>query len=115
MGETWPIELGYPLSWDNSAEIRPGLSSGGPLRQVAYASESGGFQKGNAAMQSVKVRKSGISAENAAEVIQRGLGEGYQVQPDGGAEVLVRKGMFGRAKVRLREEAGGTVFEVTGV
>ena len=39
-------------------------------------------------MQSVKVRKSGISAENAAQVIQRGLGESYQVQPDGGAEVL---------------------------
>lgn len=65
-------------------------------------------------MQNVKVRKSGISAESAAEVIKRGLGEGYQVEPDGGAEVLVRKGTFGRAKVRLREEPGGTVFEVTG-
>jgi hypothetical protein len=65
-------------------------------------------------MKSVKVRKSGISAEQAADVIRRGLGAGYQVQPEGGAEVLVRKGTFGRAKVRLREEPGGTVFEVTG-
>jgi hypothetical protein len=65
-------------------------------------------------MQSVKVRKSGISAENAAQVIQRGLGDDYQVQPDGGAEVLVRKGTFGRARVRLRDEPGGTLFEVTG-
>jgi hypothetical protein len=65
-------------------------------------------------MQSVKVRQSGISAENAAEVIQRGLGESYQVQPDGGAEILVRKGTFGRARVRLRDEAGGTLFEVRG-
>jgi hypothetical protein len=65
-------------------------------------------------MHSVKVRKSGISAEDAADVIKRGLGEGYQVQPSGGAEILVRKGTFGRARVRLREEPGGTVFEVTG-
>ena len=66
-------------------------------------------------MQSVKIRKSGISAENAADVIRRGLGDGYQVQPDGGAEVIVRKGTFGRAKVRIREEPGGTVFGVNGV
>jgi hypothetical protein len=65
-------------------------------------------------MQSVKVRKSGISAENAAQVIQRGLGDDYQVQPDGGAEILVRKGTFGRAKVRLTDEPGGTLFEVRG-
>jgi hypothetical protein len=65
-------------------------------------------------MKSVKVRKSGISAENVAEVIQRGLGEGYTAQADGGAEVLVRKGMFGRAKVRLREEGDGTTFDVNG-
>ncbi|HEX6522782.1 MAG TPA: hypothetical protein VF070_22685 [Streptosporangiaceae bacterium] len=65
-------------------------------------------------MTSVKVRRSGISAEDAAEVIRRGLGEGYQVQPSGGAEILVRKGTFGRAKVRLREEPGGTVFDVNG-
>jgi hypothetical protein len=65
-------------------------------------------------MQNVKVRKTGISAEDAAEVIRRGLGEGYRVEPSGGAEVLVRKGTFGRAKVHLREEPGGTMFEVHG-
>jgi hypothetical protein len=63
-------------------------------------------------MQSVKARKSGISTENAAQVIQRGLGGDYQVQPDGGTEILVRKGTFGRAKVRLHDEPGGTLFEV---
>ena len=66
-------------------------------------------------MQSVKVRKSGITPAAAADVIRRGLGEGYQVEPEGGAEVLVRKGTFGRAKVRIREEPGGTVFDVSGV
>jgi hypothetical protein len=66
-------------------------------------------------MQSVKVRKSGITPVAAAVVIHRGLGEQYQVEPQGGAEVLVRKGTFGRAKVRIREEPGGTVFDVSGV
>jgi hypothetical protein len=65
-------------------------------------------------MQSVKVRKSGISAEQAADVIRRGLGDDYKVTPEGSAEVLVRKGSMGRAKVLIREEEGGTRFEVRG-
>jgi hypothetical protein len=39
-------------------------------------------------MQSVKVRANGVSAQQAAEVIRRGLGAGYQVAADGGADVL---------------------------
>jgi len=64
-------------------------------------------------MQSVRVRKSDISPADAADVIQRGLGERYTVRVDDGA-ILVRKGGTGRAKVRLRQEAGSTVFEVRG-
>jgi hypothetical protein len=63
-------------------------------------------------MASVKVRKTGISAEQAADVLRRGLGESYRVEPEG-AGVRVRKGV-GRAKVNFHEEAGGTVFEVRG-
>jgi hypothetical protein len=64
-------------------------------------------------MTSVKVRKTGISAEQATDVLQRSLGESYRVEPAGGAEVRIRKGI-GRAKVNFHEEAGGTVFEVHG-
>jgi hypothetical protein len=64
-------------------------------------------------MASIKVRKTGISAEQAADVLRRGLGESYRVEPEGGAAVRVRKGI-GIAKVNFREEAGGTVFEVRG-
>jgi hypothetical protein len=64
-------------------------------------------------MQSVKVRRSQISAEQAAEVIRSQLGGGYQVQADGSATLHVRKGMA-KAKVSLHDEPGGTVFDVQG-
>lgn len=64
-------------------------------------------------MQTVKVRRSGISAEQAAEAIRSGLGGGYQVQADGSAVLRVSKGLA-RAKVSLRGEPGGTVFDVHG-
>jgi hypothetical protein len=64
-------------------------------------------------MQSVKVRRSRISADQAAEVIRLGLGSEYQVEADGDAMLHVRKGMA-RAKVSLRGEPGGTVFDVSG-
>jgi hypothetical protein len=64
-------------------------------------------------VQSVKVRRSGISAEQAAEVIRYGLGSGYQVQTAGDATLRIRKGLA-RAKVSLRGEPGGTVFEIRG-
>jgi hypothetical protein len=64
-------------------------------------------------MASVKVRKTGISAEQAADVLRRGLGESYRVELEGGGAVRVRKGI-GRAKVDFHEEPGGTVFEVRG-
>lgn len=64
-------------------------------------------------MQSVKVRRSQISAQQAAEVIRDGLGGGYQVEADGDGLLRVRKGLA-RAKVSLRGEPGGTVFDVQG-
>jgi hypothetical protein len=64
-------------------------------------------------VQTVKVRRSGISAEQAAAAIRSGLGSDYQVQADGNAILRVRKGLA-RAKVSLRGEPGGTVFDVRG-
>jgi len=64
-------------------------------------------------MQSVKVRRSQVSAEQAAEVIRTQLGGAYQVEPDGSAMLHVRKGLA-KAKVSLRAEPGGTVFDVQG-
>ena len=64
-------------------------------------------------MQSVKVRRSQISAEQAAEVIRSQLGGGYQVQADGSTTLHVRKGLA-KAKVSLHDEPGGTVFDVQG-
>lgn len=64
-------------------------------------------------MQTVKVQRSGISTEQTAEVVRRGLGGGYQVQADGDTQVRVRKGLA-RATVSLRSEPDGTVFDVTG-
>ncbi len=64
-------------------------------------------------MQSVKVRRSQISAEQAAEVIRDQLGGACQVETDSETVLKVRKGL-GRATVSLRSEPGGTVFEVQG-
>ena len=64
-------------------------------------------------MQSVKVRRSQVSAEQAAAVIRDQLGGAYQVEPDGSAILHVRKGLA-KAKVSVRDEPGGTVFDVQG-
>jgi hypothetical protein len=64
-------------------------------------------------MQSVKVRRSGISAVRAADVLRSELGSGYDVQTVDDATLRIRKGLA-RAKVTVRTESGGTVFEVTG-
>jgi len=64
-------------------------------------------------MQSVKVRRSQIPAGQAAEVIRDQLGSGYRIEAGDDATLHVRKGL-GRAKVSLRSEPGGTVFDVQG-
>jgi hypothetical protein len=64
-------------------------------------------------MQSVRVRRSGLTADRAADVLRGELGNGYEIQPVDDGTLHIRKGLA-RAKVRLRAEPGGTVFEVTG-
>jgi hypothetical protein len=64
-------------------------------------------------MQSVKVRRSGITAARAADVLRSELGTGYDVQAVDDSTLQIRKGLA-RAKVTVRTESGGTVFEVTG-
>jgi hypothetical protein len=64
-------------------------------------------------MHSVKVQQSGISADQAAEVVRHGLGDAYQVQADGDTQLHVSKGMA-RATVSLRAGPDGTVFDVSG-
>jgi len=64
-------------------------------------------------MQSVKVRRSGISAARAADVLRSELGSGYEVQELDDGTLQIRKGLA-RAKVTVRSESGGTVFEVSG-
>ena len=64
-------------------------------------------------MQTVKVQRSGITADQAAEVLRRGLGGEYQVQADGDSELSVSKGLA-RAKVSLRSGPDGTDFDVSG-
>jgi hypothetical protein len=64
-------------------------------------------------MQSVKVRRSEISADQAADILRSSLGGDYQVQSGSDGVLLVRKGLA-RAKVSMRTEPGGTVFDVSG-
>jgi hypothetical protein len=63
-------------------------------------------------MHNVKVHRTGISLNDVADVVRNGLGEGSSVEPDGDS-LKVRKGA-GKAVVRMREESGGTAFEVSG-
>jgi hypothetical protein len=65
-------------------------------------------------MQTVKVRRSGISEDQATEVILNGLGPGYRVEPGGEGAFRVRRGGVAKAKVSFRDEPGGTVFDVRG-
>jgi len=64
-------------------------------------------------MQSVKVRRCGISAARAADVLRGELGSGHDVQEIDDATLHIQKGLA-RARVSLRAEPGGTLFEVSG-
>ena len=66
-------------------------------------------------MPQVKVRRHGISAEDAAAVIRGGLpGEQLEITQRGDRELEVRKNFFVHATVSISEEPGGTVFNVRG-
>jgi hypothetical protein len=64
-------------------------------------------------MQSVKVRRDGISPSEAAGVLRSELGSDYDVQSSDDGVVHIRKG-FARVKMVVRSEAGGTVFDLSG-
>jgi hypothetical protein len=63
-------------------------------------------------MQSVRVGRSGISADEAATVLRAALGAGYQVEPEEEG-LVIRKGLS-RAKVDIRSEERGTIFDISG-
>lgn len=63
-------------------------------------------------MPQVKVRSRGISADETAAVIRAALGDKLQIVPLGETELEVRRSYFGRARVSITEEPGGTVFNV---
>ena len=65
-------------------------------------------------MPDVKVRRTGIRADEASAAIRDALGTGYQVTETGERDLEVRKNAFIRAKVSMSEEPGGTLFHVRG-
>jgi len=66
-------------------------------------------------MPQVKVRRRGISAEEAATVIRAGLpGQNLQITQRGERELEISKNFFVHATVGISEEPGGTVFDVRG-
>ena len=64
-------------------------------------------------MQSVKVRRTGISAGQVAEVLRGALGSEYEVRAQDDGTLIVSKGTS-KAVVSSRVESGGTVFDVSG-
>jgi hypothetical protein len=64
-------------------------------------------------MQSVKVHKSGVSTDEAAEVLRAELGSDYQVERQDDGTLIVHRGMA-KAVVTVRAEHGGTVFDIAG-
>jgi hypothetical protein len=65
-------------------------------------------------MPEVKVRRTGIRADEASAAIKAALGTGYEVTQTGERDIEVRKSAFVRAKVSMSEEPGGTLFRVRG-
>jgi len=65
-------------------------------------------------MPDVKVRRTGIRADEASTAIKDALGAGYEVSQTGERDLEVRKNAFIRAKVSMSEEPGGTLFHVHG-
>ena len=66
-------------------------------------------------MPQVKVRRRGISAEDAAAAIRDGLpGEKLETTPHGDRELEVKKSFLVRANVSISDEPGGTVLTVRG-
>jgi hypothetical protein len=62
----------------------------------------------------VRVPRKGVTQAELAAVLSRRLGGGYEVEPDGQGEVLVRRSALSGAVVRIRNVPGATVFRVRG-
>jgi hypothetical protein len=62
----------------------------------------------------VRVPRRGVTQAELAAVLSRRLGGGYEVQPDGQGEVIVRRSPLSAAVVRIRNAPGATVFRVRG-
>ncbi|HTS95688.1 MAG TPA: hypothetical protein VMI33_03635 [Streptosporangiaceae bacterium] len=66
-------------------------------------------------MPQVKVRRQGITAEEAAAVIRSSLpGDNLQITDNGERELELTKSFLVRANVSIASEPGGTVFNVRG-
>lgn len=65
-------------------------------------------------MAQVRVPRKGVTQAELAAVLSRRLGGGFEVQPDGHGEVVVRRSPLAAAVVRIRTEPGATVFRVRG-
>jgi hypothetical protein len=66
-------------------------------------------------MPEVKVRRTGISADEAEAAIRASLGSSVKITHSGDHRLDVATSFFTRAKVEMAEEPGGTVFAVHGV
>jgi hypothetical protein len=65
-------------------------------------------------MPDIKVRRTGISAQEVSSALKDALGEGYEVTQTDNRRVDIRKNYFVRANVGMQEEPGGTLFQVQG-
>jgi hypothetical protein len=66
-------------------------------------------------MPQVKVRRRGISAEDAAGVLRSSLaGEKVEITQNGDRELEVTRSFLARASVSISDEPGGTMFNVRG-
>jgi hypothetical protein len=70
-------------------------------------------QRGRTVSQ-VRVSRKGVTQAELAAVLSRRLGGGYEVEPDGHGEVVVRRSPLSAAVVRIRPAPGATVFRVRG-
>lgn len=65
-------------------------------------------------MAQIRVPRKGVTQAELTAVLSRRLGGGYEVQPDGHGEVLVRRSPLSAAVVRIKNVPGATVFRVRG-
>ena len=65
-------------------------------------------------MPEAKVRRRDITAAEAAAVIRGSLGDELKIEIVNDRELRIRKSHWVQARVTIREEPGGTVFDVRG-